>query len=41
MAENFGYRQLTVLYRIEGIIKFRKQRHTWGKIQRQKFDNEV
>jgi cellulose synthase/poly-beta-1,6-N-acetylglucosamine synthase-like glycosyltransferase len=38
ILENFGYRQLTVLYRIEGIIKFRKQRHTWGKIKRKSFN---
>lgn len=37
ILENFGYRQLTVLFRIEGIIKFRKQRHTWGKIKRKTF----
>jgi cellulose synthase/poly-beta-1,6-N-acetylglucosamine synthase-like glycosyltransferase len=41
ILENFGYRQLTVLFRIEGIIKFRKQRHTWGKIKREKFDKEA
>ena len=37
ILENFGYRQLTVLFRIEGILKFRKQRHSWGKINRKKF----
>ena len=37
ILENFGYRQLTVLFRIEGILKFRKQRHSWGKIKRQSF----
>jgi cellulose synthase/poly-beta-1,6-N-acetylglucosamine synthase-like glycosyltransferase len=40
IIENFGYRQLTVFYRVEGIFKFRKQRHTWGKIKRQSFSNK-
>ena len=35
--ENLGYRQLTVLYRIEGILKFKKLRHSWGTIERKKF----
>jgi cellulose synthase/poly-beta-1,6-N-acetylglucosamine synthase-like glycosyltransferase len=41
ILENFGYRQLTVLYRIEGIIKFRKGRHSWGKIKRQSFSKST
>ncbi|SEF38633.1 Glycosyltransferase, catalytic subunit of cellulose synthase and poly-beta-1,6-N-acetylglucosamine synthase [Caloramator fervidus] len=32
--ENFGYRQLTSLYRFEGIFKYRKLKHNWGKIKR-------
>jgi len=40
ILENFGYRQLTVLYRIEGILKFRKGRHSWGKIKRQSFSED-
>ncbi|KRQ87814.1 Poly-beta-1,6-N-acetyl-D-glucosamine synthase [Caloramator mitchellensis] len=35
--ENFGYRQLTSLYRFEGIFKFRKLKHSWGKIKRKGF----
>lgn len=35
--ENLGYRQLTVLFRIEGILKIRKGRHSWGTIKRQEF----
>ncbi|MBU3179640.1 glycosyltransferase family 2 protein [Clostridium psychrophilum] len=37
VLENLGYRQLTILYRIEGIIKFKKLRHSWGTIERKKF----
>lgn len=37
MLENLGYRQLTILYRIEGILKFRKGRHAWGSIKRKQF----
>ncbi|EYE88534.1 glycosyl transferase [Fervidicella metallireducens AeB] len=39
VIENFGYRQLTTIYRIEGIIKFRKMKHSWGKIKRSSFDS--
>lgn len=41
ILENFGYRQLTVLYRLEGIVKFRKGRHSWGKIKRQSFSKNT
>lgn len=37
ILENFGYRQLTVLFRIEGIIKYNKNKTSWGNIQRKKF----
>jgi cellulose synthase/poly-beta-1,6-N-acetylglucosamine synthase-like glycosyltransferase len=37
IIENFGYRQMTTLYRIEGIIKFRKLKGSWGSIKRKKF----
>lgn len=36
--ENLGYRQLTVLFRIEGILKIRSGKHSWGTIKRQEFD---
>jgi len=35
--ENFGYRQLTSLYRFEAIFKYRKLKHSWGKIKRISF----
>ncbi len=37
-AENLGYRQLTVLYRVEGIFKIRSGRHSWGTIKRKEFE---
>ncbi|WP_035166439.1 glycosyltransferase [Caloramator sp. ALD01] len=40
ILENFGYRQLTTFYRIEGIIKFRKMKHSWGKIKRRSFQKQ-
>lgn len=38
ILENFGYRQMTTLFRIEGIIKFKKLKHSWGKIKRHSFE---
>lgn len=37
MVENLGFRQMTILYRIEGIFRFRKGRHAWGTIKRKQF----
>ena len=37
LLENFGYRQLATIYRVEGVLKFRHLRHRWGKIGRQTF----
>ncbi len=34
ILENFGYRQAITIFRVEGILKYRKLRRTWGKIQR-------
>lgn len=34
VLENFGYRQAITLFRVEGILKYRKLRKTWGKIKR-------
>ena len=33
LLENFGYRQMITLFRLEGICKYRKLRKTWGKIK--------
>lgn len=38
ILENFGYRQMTTLFRIEGIIRFKKFKNSWGKIKRKNFD---
>lgn len=38
IIENFGYRQMTTLFRMEGIIRFKKFRDSWGKIKRKNFD---
>ncbi len=38
ILENFGYRQLITLFRVEGIVKYRKLRQTWGKIERKEFE---
>ncbi len=38
ILENFGYRQLITLFRVEGILKYRKLRQTWGKIERKEFE---
>lgn len=37
LLENLGYRQLTILFRIEGIYKFKKERNSWGTIDRKAF----
>lgn len=34
ILENFGYRQVITLFRLEGILKYRKLRKTWGNIRR-------
>lgn len=38
ILENFGYRQAITLFRLEGILKYRKLRKTWGKIQRKEVE---
>lgn len=40
ILENFGYRQMTTLFRIDAIIRFKKFRNNWGKIKRNKFSEE-
>ncbi|MCL2479062.1 MAG: glycosyltransferase family 2 protein, partial [Treponema sp.] len=37
VIENFSYRQLTVFFRLVGIFGFKKFRHSWGNIKRNKF----
>ncbi len=38
VLENFGYRQAITLFRVEGILKYRKLRKTWGKIKRKEVE---
>ena len=40
IIENFGYRQLTVLFRVEGMIGFKKNKENWGEIQRKSFESK-
>jgi len=37
VAENFGYRQLTVIWRLRGIVKFLRKRKDWGVMDRAGF----
>lgn len=37
LLENFGYRQLTVLWRIQGLVKYLRGRTEWGAMQRRGF----
>lgn len=36
--ENFGYRQMTVLFRLVGALRYKKYKNAWGKIKRQNFE---
>lgn len=38
VLENFGYRQFITLCRLEGMLKYRKLKGTWGKIKRKEFN---
>lgn len=38
VLENFGYRQIITLFRVEGLLKYRKLRKTWGKIKRKEME---
>ncbi|MDD6095785.1 MAG: glycosyltransferase [Clostridia bacterium] len=38
VIENFGYRQMITVFRLEGILKYRKLRKTWGKIKRKEVE---
>lgn len=39
VLENFGYRQLTVLWRLGGLIAYLRRRTAWGAMERQGFAN--
>ena len=38
ILENLGYRQMIMLARVGGILRFRRLRNLWGKIQRKEFN---
>jgi hypothetical protein len=38
IIENFGYRQLNSLWRIEGIWQFLRRRREWGEMTRTGFE---
>ncbi len=38
LIENFGYRQIVVFSRVQGILRFRKLKNQWGSIQRKTFN---
>lgn len=40
IAENFWYRQVTTVFKMEGIFKFKKQKHHWGSIERMKWHEQ-
>lgn len=40
IIENFGYRQLTVVFRVEGMINFKKNKENWGEIKRKSFESK-
>jgi hypothetical protein len=37
VLESFGYRQLTVIWRLRGLIKFLRGRTDWGRMERRGF----
>jgi len=39
VLENFGYKQMTTLFKIDAIIRFKKFRNSWDKIKRESFSN--
>ncbi len=41
LLENAGYRQLTVLWRLQGLIGFLRGRTTWGTMERKGFQQET
>ncbi|ERM91456.1 glycosyl transferase [Caldanaerobacter subterraneus subsp. yonseiensis KB-1] len=38
ILENFGYRQMITLFRVEGFVRFKKLKSNWGKIKRHTFE---
>jgi cellulose synthase/poly-beta-1,6-N-acetylglucosamine synthase-like glycosyltransferase len=40
ILDNFGYRQLNTIYKVEAMAGYRKNKSSWGSIQRRKFTAE-
>lgn len=40
ILENFGFRQILVLSRAQGIIRFKKLKNSWGNIKRKSFNED-
>ena len=40
ILENFGFRQILVLSRAQGIFKFKKLKNSWGNIKRKSFNED-
>lgn len=40
LLDNIGYRQLNTIYKIEAMFSFRKNRSSWGSIERRKFQQD-
>ena len=38
LLETFGYRQLTVIWRLRGMLSFLRGRHEWGAMERRGFN---
>lgn len=38
VLENFGYRQYITLCRMEGMLRYRRLKNTWGKVKRKEFN---
>ena len=39
-VDNFGYRQLNTIYKVEATFGFRKNKHRWGELKRKGFSND-
>jgi hypothetical protein len=37
IIDNFGYRQLNTIYKVEAVFGYRKNKSSWGTIKRRKF----
>lgn len=41
IIENFGFRQLLTIFRLEGMLRYRGLRREWGKIKRTEFNKSI